>query len=58
MTVLMEKIDARMKAALKARDDERLQTLWMLKSDIQYNQIEIGHDLSNDKIIAETGATS
>lgn len=39
MVVLMEKIDAQLKVALKARDDERLQTLRMLKSDIQYKRI-------------------
>lgn len=48
----MEKIDAQMKAALKTRDDERLQTVRMLKSDLQYKQIELGHELSDDEIIA------
>ncbi len=39
MVALMEKIDARLKAALKARDDERLHALRKLKSDIQYKRI-------------------
>ncbi len=48
----MEKIDAQLKAALKARDHERLQTLRMLKSDLQYKRIELGDELSDDEIIA------
>ncbi len=53
----MEKSDAQLKA-LKTMGDERLQTLRMLKSDIQYKQIELGYELSNDEIIAEAGASS
>ena len=49
---LAEKIDAQLKTALKARNDERLQTLRMLKCDLQYKQIELGHELSDDEIIA------
>ncbi len=49
---LAEKIDAQLKTALKARNDERLQTLRMLKSDLQYKQIELGHELTDDEIVA------
>ncbi len=49
---LVEKIDAQLKEALKARDNERLQTLRMLKSDLQYKQIEFGHELTDDEIVA------
>ena len=49
---LIEKIDIQLKTALKARNDERLQTLRMLKSDLQYKQIDLGHELSEDEIIA------
>ena len=49
---LMEKIDVHLKTALKARNDERLQTLRMMKSDLQYKQIDLGHELSDDEIIA------
>jgi uncharacterized protein YqeY len=48
----MDKINAQLKAALKAREEERLQALRMLKSDLQYKQIELGHELSDDEIIA------
>jgi uncharacterized protein YqeY len=49
---LVEKIDIQLKEALKARDNERLQTLRMLKSDLQYKQIELGHELTDDEIVA------
>lgn len=49
---LIEKIDIQLKEALKARDNERLQTLRMLKSDLQYKQIELGHELTDDEIVA------
>ncbi len=55
---LREKIDTDLKAALKARDDERLQTLRMLKSDLQYKQIGLGHELSDDEIIAVLGSAA
>lgn len=47
-----------MKVALKAGDDERLQTLRMLKSDLQYKQIELCHELSDDEIIAVLGSAA
>lgn len=49
---LVEKIDIQLKEALKTRDDQRLQTLRMLKSDLQYKQIELGHELTDDEIVA------
>ena len=49
---LMEKIDAQLKEASKARDNERLQTLRMWKSDLQYKQIEFGHELTDDEVVA------
>lgn len=55
---LMEEIDVQLKTALKARDDERLQTLRMLKSDLQYKQIDLGHELSEDEIIAVLGSAA
>lgn len=51
IVVLTEKIDTQMKAALQTEDDERMQTLRMLKSDLQYKQIESWHELSNDETI-------
>ena len=49
---LVEKIDVQLKEALKNRDNQRLQTLRMLKSDLQYKQIELGHELTDDEIVA------
>jgi uncharacterized protein YqeY len=49
---LVERIDVQLKEALKTRDNERLQTLRMLKSDLQYKQIELGHELTDDEIVA------
>jgi len=51
MTIL-ERIDSDLKAALKARDDLRVQVLRMLKSDWRYKQIELRRELSDDEILA------
>ncbi len=48
---LSEKIDADLTAAMKARNDLRLQVLRMLKSDIRYKKIELGHELSDEEVI-------
>jgi uncharacterized protein YqeY len=47
----MEKINSQLKIAMKTRDEKHLPTLRMLKSDLQCNQIDLGHELSADEII-------
>ena len=49
---LIEKIDSDLKAALKNKDQVRLQVLRMLKSDLKYKAIEIGKDLASEDILA------
>jgi uncharacterized protein len=51
MTIL-ERLDIDLKAAMKARDELRLNVLRMLKSDLRYKQIELGHELSEDEVVA------
>jgi uncharacterized protein len=49
---LTEKIRAELTAAMKARDAERLSTLRMLQSSFKYQQIESGHELSDEEAMA------
>lgn len=49
MGELTEKIRAELTAAMKARDAERLSTLRMLQSSFKYQQIESGHELSDEE---------
>jgi uncharacterized protein YqeY len=49
MGQLTEKIRAELTAAMKARDAERLSTLRMLQSAFKYQQIESGHELSDEE---------
>jgi len=49
MGELTEKIRAELTAAMKARDAERLSTLRMLQSAFKYQQIESGHELSDEE---------
>jgi len=48
---LAERIDSDLKAALKNRQELRLQVVRMLKSDMRYKQIELGHELSDDEVV-------
>jgi uncharacterized protein YqeY len=52
MGQLTEKIRAELTAAMKARDAERLSTLRMLQSAFKYQQIESGHELSDEEAMA------
>jgi uncharacterized protein YqeY len=49
MGELTEKIRTELTAAMKARDAERLSTLRMLQSSFKYQQIELGHELSDEE---------
>ena len=51
MGELTEKIRAELTAAMKARDAERLSTLRMLQSAFKYQQIESGHELSDEEAL-------
>lgn len=55
---LAEKIDDNLKAAMKAKDQTRLTTLRMLKSDIKYKAIEKGDVLSEEEIIGVLSTAS
>jgi len=47
-----ERLNNDIKDAMKARDELRLGVLRMLKSDLRYKQIELGHELSEEEVIA------
>jgi len=49
MGQLTEQIGSELTAAMKARDAERLSTLRMLQSAFKYQQIESGHELSDEE---------
>lgn len=49
MAKLTEQIRADLTAAMKARDAERTSTLRMLQSAFKYEQIEVGHELSDEE---------
>ncbi len=49
MGQLTEKIRTELTAAMKARDAERLSTLRMLQSSFKYQQIESGHELTDEE---------
>lgn len=51
MGALTEKIRADLTEAMKARDAERLSTLRMLQSSFKYQQIEAGHELSDEEAL-------
>lgn len=51
MGELTEKIRTELTAAMKARDAERLSTLRMLQSSFKYQQIESGHELSDEEAL-------
>jgi uncharacterized protein YqeY len=48
---IVERLDGDLKAAMKARDELRVQVIRMLKSDLRYKQIEIGRELTEDDCI-------
>ena len=48
---LPDRIDADLKAALKAGDKPRLEALRMMKSAVKYRQIEKGGPLSDDEVL-------
>ena len=49
---LTEKIRADLTESMKAKDSARTSTLRMLQSALKYEQIEKGHELSDDEAIA------
>jgi uncharacterized protein len=49
---ISERLDTDLKVAMKAKDELRLRVLRMLKSDLRYRQIELGHELSDEEAIA------
>ncbi len=52
MAALTEKIRADMTAAMKAQEKERLSTLRMLQSALKNEQINSGHELSDEEAMA------
>ncbi len=51
MAKLTEQIRAELTAAMKARDAEKLSTLRMLQSAMKYQQIDAGHELSDEEAL-------
>ncbi len=49
---ILPKIDEELKSALKAGDKLKATVLRGLKSDIQYRQIDLGRDLTDEDILA------
>ncbi|MFP5245660.1 MAG: GatB/YqeY domain-containing protein, partial [Thermoanaerobaculia bacterium] len=52
MAALTDKIRADMTGAMKAQEKERLSTLRMLQSAIKNEQINVGHELSDEEAMA------
>src|SRR5258706_11904912 len=52
MGKLTEKIRAELTEGMKGRDAEKLSTLRMLKSSLKYQQIEVGHELTDKEALA------
>ncbi len=52
MGKLSEQIRADLTESMKARNAERTSTLRMLQSAIKYQQIETGHELSDEEVLA------
>ncbi|HEV7920442.1 MAG TPA: GatB/YqeY domain-containing protein [Thermoanaerobaculia bacterium] len=52
MGKLTEQIRADLTAAMKAKEAGRLSTLRMLQSAMKYQQIEVGHELSDEEALA------
>ena len=55
---LLERLDTDLKTAMKARDELALRVLRMVKSDLRYKQIELGHELSDDEIVTVLGTAA
>ncbi len=49
MAALTEKVRADMTGAMKAQEKERLSTLRMLQSSLKNEQINVGHELSDEE---------
>ncbi len=52
MAKLTEQIRTDLTEAMKAKDAEKLSTLRMLQSAVKYQQIDAGHELSDDEVLA------
>ncbi len=52
MGAVADQIFADLKAAMKAREKERVGVLRMVRADLQNAQIAAGHDLSDDEALA------
>ncbi|HYK00180.1 MAG TPA: GatB/YqeY domain-containing protein [Thermoanaerobaculia bacterium] len=52
MAALTEKVRADMTEAMKAQEKERLSTLRMLQSSLKNEQINVGHELSDEEAMS------
>jgi hypothetical protein len=52
MSTLSERVRADMTAAMKAQEKERLSTLRLLQSALKNEQINLGHDLSDEETMS------
>lgn len=49
---LKDQINTDLKEAMRSKDQQRLDTLRMLKSAIKYNEIDAGHELDDQELLA------
>jgi uncharacterized protein YqeY len=48
---MLEKLNEDMKSAMKSRDEFRLSTIRLVKSELKYDEIKKGHELSDQEIV-------
>lgn len=52
---LKDQINTDLKEAMRSKDQQRLDTLRMLKSAIKYSEIDAGHELDDQELLAVIG---
>lgn len=52
---LKDQINNDLKEAMRSKDQQRLDTLRMLKSAVKYNEIDAGHELDDQELLAVIG---
>jgi uncharacterized protein len=55
MMSLKDQINNDLKEAMRSKDQQRLDTLRMLKSAVKYNEIDAGHELNDQELLAVVG---
>lgn len=52
---LKDQINTDLKEAMRSKDQQRLDTLRMLKSAVRYSEIDAGHELDDQELLAVVG---